>query len=338
MTNKTLKLRKMTLISLIAFLGLIMLSNCKASTTVPLVYLDPPTIVGTAINQEFNVTIYGKDFTNLYMWQAGLRWDPNILQGIAIYADTTLSDDVFDVLAPTNQTMWFAGTFDNTKGTLGYSAQNLKGVANGVTGTPGTSYKFMVVKFKVKAVGTSDIHLSDVSLGKPEGGYIVEMPVNILDIFTVNVAPTTYTVQILTNSTSTTYTNIFGHTFAPADNALRFNITSVKDRTYATNTKGFCNVTIPKNLMWVDSLSDWTVKVNDAAPLSLTPTEDANNYYIYFTYAHTGTLASPAVLRIEIKSTHAIPEFPTTIILVLFLVATLAMAISGKLLISKPKS
>ena len=53
------------------------------------------------------------------------------------------------------------------------------------------------------------------------------------------------------------------------------------------------------------------MKINGTyTPLSLIPTQDANNYYIYFTYKHLGSLATRAVIRIEIKSTHAVPESP----------------------------
>lgn len=329
-------LKKITLLSIITVLMLLMLPNVKANSPTPLVYIDPPTIVGTTVGQEIDVTVMAKDFTNLIGWQAGLLWDPAILEGLTLYADSTLPDDVFDVLAPGVGTMWNSGTFDNTKGTLSYSGQNLKGVSLGVDATAGESYKLMKVKFKVKVVGLCDIHLSDVLLLKPEAGMPVEMQVYILDVFTAHDGDYSYAVNILTNSTGKTKSNIFGHQFVPASNALRFNLTSIKERDYATTTTGFCNVTIPRDLMWVDALSEWAVKVNDALPLSLTSTEDTTNYYIYFTYAHTGTLTTPAVLKIEITSTYAVPEFSTPMLLLPFILAAiLTIAISRKLLTSK---
>jgi hypothetical protein len=236
-----------TMLFFLIFLGTSILLSCKAeSSSVPLVYVDPPTIVGTTVGQEINVTVMVKDFTNLYLWQVGLMWNPSILEGLAIYADATLPDDVFDVLAPGTGTLCIAGSFDNTKGTLGYSAQGLKAVQYGVNATAGESYKLMKVKFRVKAMGTSDIHLSDVML---INACIARMPVQILDVYTVK-DDYTYTVKILTNSTGTTRTNIFGHQFLPESKALRFNLTSIATRDYAPKgSNGFCNVTIPRGLM-----------------------------------------------------------------------------------------
>jgi hypothetical protein len=334
MAKTHLKLGTLTILGLIAILGIIATQpSCKAQTTTkPLVFLNPPTINGTAIGvgNKVNVTIMARDFQNLFMWQAGLRWDPAILNGVTIYADTEISDDVFDILAPGVQTMWNEGPFDNTKGTLGYSAQNLKGVNYGVNATSGVDYKFMIVEFQVKAAGISDIHLSDVILGVPSGGYVVGVENYILDTFTAHDGYT-YTVNVLTNSTGQYYTNIYGHQLIVDTKTLSFNLTSVDTRDYATSTKGFCNVTIPKELMWVDDIAEWSVKVNNAAPLSLSVVSDAENYHVYFTYNHIGTLSAPGTLKIEITSTHVVPEFSSTLLLLSILIIAPIIALSKKL-------
>ena len=326
MIKQLIKKKNLALISLIAFLSITMLPRCEASSSVGVVYCDPLRVVGNA-DQILNVTVMAKDFTNLYTWQAGLNWNATILNCTALYGGPSLPEDVFDVLAPGVFTSWISGTIDNTAGKLTYSAHSLSGV-DGVTGAPGVAYKLMKLTFKFKMSGFSDLHLSDVILLPPAWG----MPNNIIDVFT---AWGNYVVTILTNSTGETKTNIYAHTFNYNNKELSFNFTSITKRDYATTTTGFCNVTIPKDLMWVDNLAEWAVLVNGAAPLTKQATENATHYFVYFIYNHIGTIAKPEILQIKIVSTYAIPEFPVTIILLLLMTSTLIAATLSKTLRSR---
>lgn len=323
MIKQLIKKKNMTLIFLTAFLSITMMPRSEAAATVGLVYCNPLRIVGEA-DQSINVTVMAKDFTNLYTWQAGLQWNSTVVNCTALYGGPSLPGNVFDVLAPDVYTSWIPGTINNVAGKLTYSAHSLSG-EDGVTGTPGVAYKLMKLTFKFKISGYSDLHLSDVILLPPSYG----MPNNILDAFT---AWNDYVVTILTNSTGETKTNIYAHTFNTDAKEISFNLTSITRRDYAIATIGFCNLTIPKNLMWVDDLSEWSVLVNGAAPLSLARTENSTHYFIYFTYNHIGTIAKPGTLKIQIKSTYAIPEFPSATILLLFLAFTLTAVLMGKLL------
>lgn len=321
--------RMLTSISIVIFLTIAMQSHCEAAASnVALVYFDPPRIVGTA-GQTINVTLYCKDFTNLYTWQAGLHFDPNILNCTALYGGASITDDVFDVLAPSQFTTWIPGTIDNILGKVYYSAQSLSG-ADGVSGTAGVAYKLMKVGFKVKTAGVADIHLSDVLMLPPSYG----MPNNIIDVYTAY--STDQVVTILTNSTGETKTDIKAHYFSTSTNELGWNLTTIRRRDWATTTIGFCNVTIPKTLLWVDALTDWQVRVNGSAPLSFpTPTQDSNNYYLYFTYRHWGTLSKPGPIKIQIIGQHVIPEFSSNLVLVLLMMCTLIAAALGKTLKSR---
>jgi len=316
--------RILTSITIAIFLSIAIQSHCEAAAaSVSLVYFDPPRIVGTA-DETFNVTLYCKDVINLYTWQAGFHFDPNILNCTAVYGGPSLTDDVFDVLAPSAFTSWIPGTINNTLGKVYYSAQSLSG-ADGVTGTAGVAYKLMKVGFKVKTTGVADIHLSDVLLLPPSYG----MPNNIIDVYTAY--DTDQVVTILTNSTGETKTDIKAHYFNTSNNELGWNLTTIIRRDWATTTIGFCNVTIPKTLLWVDTLTDWQVLINGAAPLSFpTPTQDSNNYYLYFTYNHLGTLSKPGSIKIQIIGQHVIPEFSSNLVLVLLMMFTLIAAALGK--------
>jgi len=115
---------------------------------------------------------------------------------------------------------------------------------------------------------------------------------------------TQYNIYVFSNSTASDFS------FNPeTTSSIQFSVE------VENGTTGFCNVTIPKGLLYTED--NWTVLVDGA---SVTPTvnEDASNTYLYFTYNH-GTKT------VEIIGTDAIPEFLSWIILPLFIVATMVV-------------
>ena len=86
---------------------------------------------------------------------------------------------------------------------------------------------------------------------------------------------------------------------------MRFNITG------EDGTKGFCRVTIPKDLLWVQD-GQWSVLVG-GEPVNYTIIPDENYTYLYFTYNHS-------TKTVEIQGTDVIPEFPSNVLLLGFLV------------------
>jgi len=327
--KKYSNVKKATVLTfLLAFLAIAFSPTCKASPSISTVYVDPPTINGTT-DQQYNVTIYAKNFEDLFTYSLGLSWDPNKVNCTTFYFGPTLPDDVFDVLAPTTITLPMSGAIDNTKGTISLSALTLVG-ATGVTGDTGVGYKLMKATFKFKVTGFCDIHLTDVTLFDSDNKLT---QVTTIDYFTA--WEENYAVRILTNSTGIEDTKISGHSFSQGTQTLGFNLTSINARSYAANTIGFCNVTIPNTLMWVDDLSEWSVLVDGTTPLSLVRTENSTHYFIYFTYNHIGTVSKPEILQIKIASTYVIPEFPVTIILLLLMTSTLIAATLSKTLRSR---
>jgi len=85
---------------------------------------------------------------------------------------------------------------------------------------------------------------------------------------------------------------------------------------------GFCRVTIPKRLLWVTmppsfhaSSAQWQVLVGGiATPFTLD--QDVDNTYFSFNYTHS-------THTVQIIGTHAIPEFPSSLILPIFMLTTL---------------
>ena len=126
-------------------------------------------------------------------------------------------------------------------------------------------------------------------------------PISIFDAGTWD--SMTYNVNILSNSTVSDFY------FNPEEGAfLRFNVTG------ENGTDGFCRVTIPNDLLWVED--GWTITVGDQPITNYTIIPDANHAYLYFTYNHS-------TQTVMIQGTHVIPEFPSTIILPLFMLTTL---------------
>jgi hypothetical protein len=141
-----------------------------------------------------------------------------------------------------------------------------------------------------------------------EDRYPLMAPINIFDAGTWNGAA--YNVDVVSNST------VSGFQFNPSEGALlRFNVTGHE------GTAGFCRLTIPKSLLWVDD--GWTIIVGDQPITDYTLIPDENHTYLYFTYNHS-------TQTVLIQGTHVIPEFPSFIILPLFMIATLLAVIVYK--------
>lgn len=135
--------------------------------------------------------------------------------------------------------------------------------------------------------------------------YPLIAPITIFDTGTWN--GVAYNVNVVSNST------VSGFQFNPSEGALlRFNVTG------EDGTSGFCRVTIPKDLLWVED--GWTIFVGGEPITDYTIIPDENYTYLYFTYNHS-------TKTVEIQGTHVIPEFPSTIILPLFILTTLILTI-----------
>lgn len=129
-----------------------------------------------------------------------------------------------------------------------------------------------------------------------------------VDIYDVVVDGTHF--QVVTESNS----SISDFNFIKEDKKLLFNVTG------PTDTSGFCNVTIPNQLL------GGPISVTfDGQPLSEMLTFDNGTHtWLYFTYLHSAH-------RIEIIGTTAVPEFSSIILLPLLALVTLvAAALAGK--------
>jgi hypothetical protein len=117
---------------------------------------------------------------------------------------------------------------------------------------------------------------------------------------------TAYNVDVISNST------VSGFKFDVDNKCVSFNVTSDNE------TVGFCRVAIPKSLLWVDD--GWTILVDSQLIADYTKFEDENYTYLYFTYTHS-------TKTVTIKGTHVIPEYPSTIILTIFMLTTTVLVV-----------
>jgi hypothetical protein len=122
----------------------------------------------------------------------------------------------------------------------------------------------------------------------------------------------TYNVPILTNSTVTNFA------FDPNATQVAFNVTG------PTGSTGFCNVTVPRNLLNAGALSDWTV-IFDGETLNqgeFSITENAQYAFIYLNYTHSEH-------QIIIKGTQVLPEFQPNILPIAFAIPLIIIAITA---------
>jgi hypothetical protein len=138
----------------------------------------------------------------------------------------------------------------------------------------------------------------------------------------VNYGGVTEYVPIVTNST------ISGFNLSPTAKSITFNVEG-------TTGTGFCNVTIPKTVLYA-SAGNWTVKIDGATlpPANFTVTENAEYVFIYLSYLHSRH-------SIEITGTSVIPEFQPNLLLPLLVgisLVTMLIAVKQRRRLSADRS
>jgi hypothetical protein len=120
-----------------------------------------------------------------------------------------------------------------------------------------------------------------------------------------------YTFNITMNSNST----ISNFNFSESSMHISFNVTGPMGKT------GYCNVTIPRGLL---QGSPWTVYLNGTDyTASCSITGNDTHTFIYIPYTCSTNM-------ITIEGTWAIPEFPSTVIILAFMITTLLATIAYK--------
>lgn len=125
-------------------------------------------------------------------------------------------------------------------------------------------------------------------------------------VFPIDWNGDTFNVTMISDST------ISNFNFSQPDMQISFNVTGPAGKA------GYCNVTIPKNLL---RDSPWTILLNGTDwTTSCTITENATHTFIYIPYTCSTN-------KIQIIGTWVVPEFPSATILPLLMIATIISAI-----------
>jgi len=205
-----------------------------------------------------------------------------------------------------------------------------------VFGEPQTSW-VLYLPPKPSIDGTwsyTDTYYSDKDVGIPlyefckgeavNGGSAYVETISLIDT-NVYLGPSTYVFQavadsqtfnitVVTNSTIPTQT----FNFSQGEKKISFNVTGL------SGTPGFCNITIPRTMVDCTNLDEWIIFANGTDISSICiKNRDTDYTYIYIPYNHS-------VQPIVVKGTWVVPEFPTAIIMPLFMIATLLAVIVYK--------
>lgn len=122
---------------------------------------------------------------------------------------------------------------------------------------------------------------------------------------------TDYEVAVVSNSTLSDF-----H-FDPSATKVGFSVIG------PDGSVGFCRVAIPKGLLWVESINQWAVSVNQTAANPLIVDQYDSTTYLYFAYGQS-------IQMIEIKGSHAVPEFQAVSILMLLTLLLAATILKRK--------
>jgi hypothetical protein len=264
------------------------IAQLNSTTTV---YFDPPMINGTVVGQDFTVDINVRDADEISGWQAGLLFDPTVLNCTGFFEGEFLSD--------VGETFFAEGTINNATGVITYHACVLYGSV-----TASGDGRLGYVNFTVISPGVSDLHLRDVKVLKlDELGRVFEVATNIIDVYTVVGDTTSHTVVTVSNSTGLTgdyHSGFYDHAFNASAEEISFKVTGP--------SAGFSNVTIPKELLELDPQHVWAV-LAEGISISRTVTENTTHTFLYFTYSfgiHEVKITTrfiPSTILINLSST-----------------------------------
>ena len=295
--------------------------NANAQAEETKLYVDPTVIINQTltIDSTFTVNITVANVTDLWTFQFNLRWDPSMLDYYTItnvayflkYGNPEHPDQSTKVTGTTKK--------NQTEGTMAFGYSLFGSLYVDVWPVSGTG-TLATITFRVQRTGNTVLDLLKDTLIRPGTGGPPPPPEAIphdtedgffmntekIDVINeVQIGDSNYTIIITTNSSISPVPFLYSIN----DTKIWFNVTGPAGMT------GFCNVSIPKNFMWCDTMDDWQINVNGE---HITPqTVDDENYtYLYFTY-------TTSINTIEIISQYMVPEFPSALLILILIFTTL---------------
>ncbi len=243
----------------------------KPQTTT--IFTDPSTVQTTEIGQNFTININISSVVNLYAWQTGITFNPDVLECTGFYEGEFLNRSGVRTLYLEH---W--KDVNNTLGIVYFRGCTIIGPVPGVNGSGQLAY----ASFRSVGIGVSDFHLTDIVLINSQ---LEITDFELTETFTVQTYGINYGVEIVNNLTGIQnapdppLSGTFNPAFNQQDKKIGFNEFSVND--------WFCEVTIPKALLRCNVLSDWAVRVNGSST-SYAATENATHTSLHFTHSNGG--------------------------------------------------
>jgi len=256
-------------------------------------------------------------FDGVHLWVGETTWSHRVLRFSIPNPRAVILKPPSDVKANSMTLTWFQATRENfTRYEVhmstepGFTPSNETLVAT-ITDRANASYTVSDLSlnttyyFKIRTYYTDGLFGDSIqrwatTLAEQPSSY------NIWN-FEINVDGQNFAVQILSNGTISEFE------FLRVDKKIAFNISG------SLNGVAFCNVTIPKQLLD----GPFNIRVDDVPITDVIESWNETHTVIHFTI----TLSEH---QIEIIGTSVIPEFPSTLILLLSITATIIIAILHK--------
>lgn len=296
----TIAIVALFLVTLLFTIGSTMsfVADPQASTTVS---VEPPTIKGEVIGENVTVNVNVSHVTDLYGWQAGIAFNPEVLNCTGYYEGEFLERGADPKLG----TIWLNQTppWNNSEGIVYFHGCCLLGPVSGVIGSGQLGY----LTFEVVGTGISDLHLTDVILVDSN---LERTEHEVADTFTISWGEVDFSVETASNLTGIwgeSSSGLFNHTFSQPEKEISFDVITPYDNCY--------NVTIPVGFL----AGDLTVLIDNVSKDCIL-TKNATHASLYFTHSHS-------THSIKIKGTTAIPEFSLFRILPPLVITTLLAVI-----------
>jgi len=249
------------------------------------IFTDPSGVQLADISQNFTVNINISNVVDLYAWQTGITFNPGVLECTGFYEG--------EFLRRSDETTIFVKHIKDMNNTLGivyFRGCCLLGPVPGVNGSGQLAY----VTFRSIGIGVSDFHLTDVLLLNTE---LEDVKFEVVESFTVPAYEIDYGVKIannltgVSNPTDPPLSGVFDTAFSMPDKKISFDALTIED--------WFCQVSIPKELLRCNALSEWTIKV-DGAPISYIATENATYTSLHFNHSkgnHTVEIIGTEIIK-----------------------------------------
>jgi hypothetical protein len=251
----------------------------KALTSATL-YLSPPKangIKGQTVVVNANVV----DIVHLFAFQIGLRFDPEVVECLNVTEGGFLSGNGADFV------LFWPGTINNTAGVItayGWTLVNITEVKSG-------SGVLATFSFRVKTTGYSNLHIySFIAMDDSPA----QIPCKIVDVYTPIREWSECSISIVGNAQGqdSEYSahNVTNAPPFPEYHLFSFNVTGfpIEDDTFA-----FCNVSIPKCLLWANysglPYGGWGVLLNERVHNIAAMYENATHTSLYFEFNYNAS-------------------------------------------------